>query len=190
MAHSHLYIFREFDSAPKRKNKIDLIQIGRNAIAFTTTMDTIYFLAIDNNVINHYRVTDQIGDGVHCDGLSCMAGHRNESIVAISKMSSNHRRIILLAYPSLQCISTLSSGVCEAKADGVQETSSSTYHQCIQFSETEHVIALTSFPDYELEVWNWRTGTLLLAQPTRVNHFNQFIRFVFEWNSVGREEKK
>lgn len=139
-------------------------------------MDTICFIAVDNNAINHYRVSDQIVDGIRCDGLSCMAGHRNESILAISEMSRKCR-IILLSYPSLQCISTLS-----ADGDGddkVRETTSP-FYQCIQFSETEHVIALTSFPDYELEVWNWRTGTLLLVQPTRVNHFRQFIRFVFE----------
>lgn len=115
-------------------------------------------------------------DGIRCDGLSCMAGHRNESILAISEMSCN-RRIILLAYPSLQCISTLSLGRSE---DGRGRETASPYYRCIQFSETEHVIALTSFPDYELEVWNWRTGTILLTQPTGVKHFNQFIRFVFE----------
>lgn len=115
-------------------------------------------------------------DGVRCDGLSCMAGHRNESILAISEMSGN-RRIILLAYPSLQCISTLSLG--HGEGDGVRGTTSP-YYRCIQFSETEHIVALTSFPDYELEVWNWRTGTLLLTQPTGCNHFNQFIRFVLE----------
>lgn len=138
-------------------------------------MDTICFIALDNNAIDHYRVSDQIVDGVRCDGLSCMAGHRNESILAISEMSFN-RRIILLAYPSLQCISTLSLGRDE---DGGVRATASPHYRCIQFSETEHVVALTSFPDYELEVWNWRTGTLLLAQPTGVNHFNQFIRFVF-----------
>lgn len=157
---------------------MDLIQIGRNAIAFTTTVDTICFIAVDNNAIHHYRVSDQIVDGVRCDGLSCMAGHRNESIMAISDMV-RYRRIILLAYPSLQSISTFSSG---GGGDGnggdAGHAMTSPYYRCIQFSETEHVIALTTFPDYELEVWNWRTGTLLLAQPTRVKHFNQFIRFV------------
>lgn len=138
-------------------------------------MDTICFIALDTNAIDHYRVPDQIVDGVRCDGLSCMAGHRNESILAISDMSCN-RRIILLAYPSLRCISTLSLGRDE---DGGVRAATSPHYRCIQFSETEHVVALTSFPDYELEVWNWRTGTLLLVQPTGVNHFNQFIRFVF-----------
>lgn len=91
------------------------------------------------------------------------------------------RRIILLAYPSLQCISTLSIRD-PGEGDNKEREKTSPHYQCIQFSETEHVIALTSFPGYNLEVWNWRTGTLLLAQPTRVNHHNQFIRFVFAWS--------
>lgn len=160
------------------EQRIDVIQIGRSAIAFATSADTICFIGIDdgNCVINHYRLTDHIVDGVRCDGLRCMAGHRNESILAISEMSCV-RRIILLAYPSLQCMATFSSGTGARQTPELSSSSSSSpFYQSIQFSETEHVIALTSFPDYQLEVWNWRTRTLLLAQPTQLYHYNQFIR--------------
>lgn len=46
----------------------------------------------------------------------------------------------------------------------------------MDFSETEHIIALTSLPQYLIEVWNWRTDRLMVSQPSGLITEDKFIR--------------
>lgn len=48
----------------------------------------------------------------------------------------------------------------------------------LDFSETDHLVALTSLPHYLIEVWNWRTDRLLAVQQTDLFVDDKFIRFV------------
>lgn len=59
----------------------------------------------------------------------------------------------------------------------------------LEFSETEHIVALTSLPQYLIEIWNWRTDRLMVYQPTDLITDDKFIRCsysfpltVFQWS--------
>lgn len=46
----------------------------------------------------------------------------------------------------------------------------------LEFSETEHLVALTGIPEYMIEIWNWRTGKLLVQQETGILSDFQHLR--------------
>lgn len=46
----------------------------------------------------------------------------------------------------------------------------------MKFSETEHLIAVTGLPKYELEIWNWRTAKLLAVEQSDIQVDYQVLR--------------
>lgn len=48
----------------------------------------------------------------------------------------------------------------------------------MDFSETEHLIALKGLPNYGIEIWNWRSGKLLVNQFTNIISDDQYIKLI------------
>lgn len=46
----------------------------------------------------------------------------------------------------------------------------------MKFSETEHLVAVSGLPKYELEIWNWRTSKLLAKERTDIQVDHQDLR--------------
>lgn len=57
----------------------------------------------------------------------------------------------------------------------------------LDFSETEHLVALTSLPHYTIEIWNWRTDRLLGVKQSDIISDDQYIRFGFFFRHLMRK---
>lgn len=100
------------------------------------------------------------------DGLQCVAAHNSEPIFAFAELVSSPR-VIVKSFPSFSEVAVLKSADAQS-------------YLSMCFSPTDHLIALTGIGSFSLEVWNWRTTTLLGVHKTNVLSLDQFIRCVKE----------
>lgn len=92
----------------KQPNTTNLTFICQDVVAFGLYDDTICFVNIVDGQSNFYRLLDQNFDGIRVERISCITGHRFQSIFAFSDVSLAPH-IIVLTYPDLRCIATLQS---------------------------------------------------------------------------------
>lgn len=142
---------------------MNLIQIGELAIALIKN-GSICFVSCKDKSISYLRVFNYIVDDIRCENITCIAGHTQNPIFAFGDQKVKSSRIIVQKYPEQNLISVLES------------SEQLTEYKCIQFSQTEHIIALKSFPNYEIEIWNWRSRELIFSQNTNFYFDQQFIR--------------
>lgn len=89
-------------------------------------------------------------------------------IFAFADQTNKTSRIIVLKYPEQSIVSVLESS---------KETNEKIIeYKCIQFSQTEHIIGLKSFPNFEIEIWNWRSKHLIVSQNSNFFFDKQLIR--------------
>lgn len=122
--------------------------IGNEAVAFNLS-SYILFKSLLNETESFYRADSENGDGI-----SVAAGHKLYSIFAFAENCWNSK-IFIVNYPDFQQIS-----VFEPKEECV--------YIGLEFSENEHLIALTGMPNYCLQVWLWRTHDLLISKKTEM----------------------
>lgn len=75
-------------------------------------------------------------------------------------------KINIFTYPDINKIST-----CIYKKPG----KTIGYISCI-FGKTEYLLTLTTFPDFQLIIWQWRTGENIKVINTEINDIYQKIR--------------
>lgn len=127
----------------------------------------IHCINIKDGTEHTFRVTRPLADGV-----SHVNGHPTMPMFAFGEQS-NSARVFIMTYPDFRKVCVLS--VPHTSAGG--DDKSAVRRVCsMVFSDTEHLMVLTGFPSYELEVWNWRTAKLLGAQPTGILTDMQFIK--------------
>lgn len=168
--------------------------ITKNVIAFGRG-STITFINLDNGREHVYRClktdssnkTDPKTGNIK--GVACIAGHKSYAIFAFAELTISPR-IMLLSYPDFRHITTLGSkNVIDALAiimsnrifvypNDVLVGFQIDEYLSLDFSESDHLVAITSLPHYLIEVWNWRTDRLLAVQPTDLFVDDKFIRFV------------
>lgn len=143
-----------------------MVALNNSTIAYGE-ISTLCFLNLTDGVTTYYRALNKILDGVALNGVSCVAGHKTQSIFAFGEMSYKTPKIVLLTYPSLMHVTTLEN----------HETNHSHYIG-LDFSETEHLIAISAIPECFFEIWNWRTKKLLIIERTDLLSDDQLIKYV------------
>lgn len=161
------YLFTFAENCFKDCSEMDLIQVGELAVAFLKN-GSICFVSCKEYFASYFRVYGHLVDGLCCESVSCLGGHRQSPIFAFGDRTARQPRIIVLSYPEKQFVASL-------RSDGSLHSANGEY-KCIQFSQTEHIVALRSFPSFEIEVWNWRTKTLMLTHKTEFCFDDQYIR--------------
>ncbi|XP_046600315.1 cilia- and flagella-associated protein 43 isoform X3 [Neodiprion lecontei] len=96
------------------------------------------------------------------DGVSCLAGHPVVSMFAIAERHPNPR-VLIFAYPNLDKVSTCSDGA----PNGYLSSA---------FSGTEYLVTLSSFPQFDIILWQWRTGEKMAVRSTSVSDPKQLIK--------------
>lgn len=81
---------------------------------------------------------------------------------SVAERKSNPR-ISIFIYPTLRRVSRCALS---DKFNG--------YLSC-SFAGTEYLVSLTSFPDFQLIVWHWKTGDQLAVFNTKIDDFVQEI---------------
>ncbi|XP_011693346.1 PREDICTED: uncharacterized protein LOC105453253 [Wasmannia auropunctata] len=135
----------------------DFVFIGKETIA---TASGIYMNFLDLNT--RERRIERFDNKERGDGASCLAGHPTISMFSVVERKPNPK-ISIFMYPMLQRISRC---VLPNKVNG--------YLSC-SFAGTEYLISLTSFPDFRLIVWLWRTGKHVAMLNTKIDSLVQEI---------------
>ncbi|EZA53241.1 hypothetical protein DMN91_004557 [Ooceraea biroi] len=135
----------------------DFVFVGKETIA---TASGIYVRFLDLNT--RERRIERFDNKERGDGASCLAGHSVVPIFSVVERKPNPK-ISVFAYPTLRRISRC------ALPDKVND-----YLSC-SFAGTEYLVSLTSFPDFRLIVWLWKTGNHVAALNTKINNLVQEI---------------
>ncbi|XP_076678258.1 uncharacterized protein LOC143374208 [Andrena cerasifolii] len=114
--------------------------VGRETIA---TVSGIYARFLD--LRSGAARIERFDGGERGDGASCIAGLTVAPVFCLVERRSNPR-ISIFAYPSIKRIAICANS---QQANG---------YNCCAFAGTEYLLAQTSFPDFRLIVWQWRTG--------------------------------
>lgn len=149
-----------------------------NEVMATGSGTSIIFTDISSTKETHYRADGE----TYGDGVSCLAGHKNLQIFAFSEMCVIPR-IFVLSYPHFNKIAELKRKYFPKwnispfifqywKFSGEKSKS----YIRLEFSETEHLFALSGMPEYYLEVWCWRSGRLLAVQKSGINANDQLLQ--------------
>lgn len=123
---------------------------------------------LKNGTEHTFRVAKPLADGV-----SDVSGHATMSMFAFAEQC-NTARVFIMTYPDFKKVCMLSA---PQTTSGGDEQPRIRRICSMVFSESEHLIVLTGFPSYELEVWNWRTQKLLGVQETGILTDMQFIKY-------------
>ncbi|KAG5339959.1 CFA43 protein, partial [Acromyrmex charruanus] len=135
----------------------DFVFVGKEVIA---TASGIYVSFLDLNT--RERRIERFDNKERGDGASCLAGHPTVSMFSVVERKHNPK-ISIYMYPMLQRISRC---ILPDKING--------YLSC-SFAGTEYLISLTTFPDFQLIVWLWRTGKRVAMLNTKIDNLNQEI---------------
>ncbi|KAG5310461.1 CFA43 protein, partial [Acromyrmex insinuator] len=135
----------------------DFVFVGKEVIA---TASGIYVSFLDLNT--RERRIERFDNKERGDGASCLAGHPTVSMFSVVERKHNPK-ISIYMYPMLQRISRC---ILPDKING--------YLSC-SFAGTEYLISLTTFPDFQLIVWLWRTGKHVAMLNTKIDNLNQEI---------------
>lgn len=117
------------------------------------------------------------------DGIQCVAGHKSFSVFAFAEKCLSPR-IFILMYPDFNSVATI-PGKCfvlrssrlnikkKMFADGQKFG-----YQHLAFTESEYIVSLSNLPDFNMIVWNWRTGEKIQSIQTGVLKNDQLIKYV------------
>lgn len=109
------------------------------------------------------------------DGVACVAGHPQLPLFAFAE-HSNEARIFVVHWPDFRALCTLAAAPpLDGHGQPVRTRRRTRRILSMAFSESEHLAVLTGFPDFVLEVWNWRTQRKLTEQATGVFSDLQYI---------------
>lgn len=127
-------------------------------------------LNVHNGAETLYRIAKPLADGV-----SCLAGHSQLPLFAYAE-HSNDARVFVVHWPDFRVLCTLTTPGQPSDVDVRRRTRRIL---SLSFSETEHLAVLTGFPDFVLEIWNWRSQRKLTEEATGVFTDLQYIKYVF-----------
>lgn len=96
--------------------------------------------------------------------ISAIAGHRIYPLFAYAE-TGFQPSIIVALYPSFGVVQTLTAGEHDFK-----------YLDLI-FNESDHLVGLTGYPNYSLNVWDFRKNRLLTRMKTDLHSNEQHIKF-------------
>lgn len=96
--------------------------------------------------------------------ITAIAGHRIYPLFAYAEMGFQPSIIVAL-YPSFTVVQTLTAGESDFK-----------YLELL-FNESDHLVGLTGYPDYALNVWDFRKNRLLATEKTELISNEQHIKF-------------
>lgn len=162
------------------KNNCTLINETTLAIGKS---EAIAFINLDSGQLSFHYATNQSNDDIKLSGVSCVAGNKCESIIAVADISTKPH-ILLFTYPQLKCISklrsTLNISICLTTTECSNnlyflDQNSYGFYKQLEFWESEHLVALSFYDNFFIEIWNWRNGALLLTQKTNYLVNNHFI---------------
>lgn len=110
------------------------------------------------------------------DGVSNVTGHSKMLMFAFAEQN-NASRVFVLSYPDFKKVACIMPPAQASTESG--DTKPPVRRICsIAFSESEHLIVLTGYPHYELEVWNWRTQKMMGSHETGLITDLQFIKYI------------
>lgn len=127
----------------------------------------ILCLDLNDGQERNFRVAKPFADGV-----SVVCGHASVPMFAFAEQC-NSARVFVLTYPDFRIVCQL---IPNPATSGGDEKPIVRRVCSMVFSEAEHLMVLTGFPSYELEVWNWRTQKLLGVQETGILTDMQFLK--------------
>ncbi|KAL0119320.1 hypothetical protein PUN28_009711 [Cardiocondyla obscurior] len=136
----------------------DFVFVGKETIA---TASGIYVSFLDLNT--RERRIERFDNKERGDGASCLAGHPTVSMFSIVERRFNPK-ILIFMYPTLQSVSKCTL---PERVNG--------YLSC-SFAGTEYLASLTSFPDFRLIVWLWKTGERVAMIDTKIDNLVQQIQ--------------
>ncbi|CAL7938344.1 unnamed protein product [Xylocopa violacea] len=123
----------------------DFALVGRDAIAMVSGVYVRFY-----EPKNGKTRVERFDGGERGDGACCLAGLSLVPIFAVAERKSNPR-ITIFAYPTMKRISRCA-----------ESQKACAYLYCT-FAGTEYLLGQTTFPDFRLVVWYWRTGEQLTA---------------------------
>ncbi|XP_011872064.1 PREDICTED: uncharacterized protein LOC105564361 isoform X2 [Vollenhovia emeryi] len=135
----------------------DFAFVGKETVA---TASGIYVSFLDLNT--RERRIERFDNKERGDGASCLAGHPTVSMFSVVERKPNPK-ISIFMYPTIQRISRC---VLPDRING--------YLSC-SFVGMEYLVSLTSFPDFRLIVWLWRTGKHVAMLNTKIDNLVQEI---------------
>ncbi|XP_036145766.1 cilia- and flagella-associated protein 43 [Monomorium pharaonis] len=135
----------------------DFVFVGKETIA---TASGIYVSFLNLNT--RERQIERFDNKEKGDGASCLAGHPIVPMFSVAERKPNPK-ISVFIYPTLERISRC-----------VLPDKINNYLSCA-FAGTEYLISLTSFPDFRLIVWLWRTGKPVASLDTKIDNLVQEI---------------
>ncbi|XP_066595679.1 cilia- and flagella-associated protein 43-like [Prorops nasuta] len=118
----------------------DLTFVGRDVVAVASGIYVIFF-----HLDTGEERIERFDDKERGDGASCLAGHPTVSIFCVAEKRLNPK-ISTFTYPAMQKVS---SCVNKENFNG---------YLCCSFAGTDYLLSLTTFPDFHLLVWFWRSG--------------------------------
>lgn len=129
------------------------------------------------------------GDGLYralrpaSDGVACVAGHPQLLLFAYAEQAYESR-IFVVEWPDARVLATLCRSGTDTAADAAPQLQvpggggglrKSRRILSLAFSDTEHLAVLTGYPNFTLEVWNWRTQRKMGEQATDLFSDLQYI---------------
>ncbi|KAK0098749.1 hypothetical protein PV326_004028 [Microctonus aethiopoides] len=133
--------------------------IGKEVIGIASGIHVIFI-----NLNTKDEKIERFNNKERGDGVCCLTGHPVVSMFAIAERRLNPK-IFIFTYPEIIKVSSC----IYKKAKRLVGYLSST------FAGTEYLITLTSFPDFQLIVWLWKTGENLKVIDTKIEDYIQLI---------------
>lgn len=96
--------------------------------------------------------------------ITAIAGHRIYPLFAYAEMSFKPSVIVAL-YPNFSVVQTLTAGVNDFK------------YLAMVFNDSDHLVGLTGYPNYALNVWDFRKNRLLASEKSGLTSNEQHIKF-------------
>lgn len=144
--------------------------IGREVLV-TGHGSAILCIDVTNGTEHTFRVAKPFADGI-----ACVCGHAMLPMFAFAEQC-NSAKVFIMSYPEFKKVCMLTPSPHVGGGDGDKPKMRRVCSMV--FSETEYLLVLTGLPSYELEVWNWRSQTLLGVQETGILTDMQFIKYLF-----------
>ncbi|XP_063239034.1 uncharacterized protein LOC134540305 [Bacillus rossius redtenbacheri] len=140
----------------------ELHAVGKDAVAMRTSCHVVLYDAGRRSTAVHHASGGGKGDGVRC-----LAGHPTLALFAFAEMCLRPR-ILVLSYPSLSLVSTLTG-----KSGGG--------YLSLVLTETDLAVSLSAYPKFAVTVWSWRKGERLAWQESGLVHLEQSLRCGLGW---------
>lgn len=134
--------------------------IGTNVLAWCSGTNIIFY-----DIVKKTRTIRQCTSQTTGEGACCISGHPVLNVFAYSEKSAKPR-IFICSYPSMDKNTECLKG-CQLS------------YLATAFAADNHLLSLSSFPDFLLTVWNWRTGEKLISARSSITDaecFSQCLR--------------